>query len=442
MLDLFLCAELRSNRNSREVSELLTHYSRQIMGEITTVVFERLQQLQPGSPAADEAAAMSGVLPHISSVVAAAAAEAAAVKAAHAAEAAAAQAAVLEREAAAAEAKAVAMTAGLAREEETDSASEPNTAADADATEQPQQLQQQYSVSAAVQAAQVEPRSPGAAAAVAAAAAAAAAAASTSAGGAPGTAASNRQLSETVGITGHQHKAAGDGASDADATQNSSSVVPTDLTSLAGSAAMSTLGDGSVGSYRHSGVGASSYSDLHPDDVPPPALTTSPHGVGSAELASSPQTALPPLRTSRARLYSHGLPCAVEVLSFLIDCVAQRRLDADGASAGVVSGTSGAAADDEYAMFGLAMVHRALLAGGSSLQCHEALLGLLHRELFAAMTVAVSNCGTAAPPMAVSLVFLCSSESVCGARIAGDLRASTAHTHVLHIRLPVISVVG
>ena len=64
------CAELRSK--SREVSELLTHYSRQIMGEITTVVFERLQQLQPGSPAADDAAAMSGVLPHISSVVAAA----------------------------------------------------------------------------------------------------------------------------------------------------------------------------------------------------------------------------------------------------------------------------------------------------------------------------------------------------------------------------------
>jgi hypothetical protein len=44
-------------------------------------------------------------------------------------------------------------------------------------------------------------------------------------------------------------------------------------------------------------------------------------------------------------------------------------------------------------MFGLVMVHRAILAGGPALQLHEALLGLLHRELFAAMTVAVS-CAT------------------------------------------------
>ncbi|WIA18254.1 hypothetical protein OEZ85_009722 [Tetradesmus obliquus] len=181
-----LDADLRSNRNSREVSELLTHYSRQIMGEVTSVVFERLQELEPGSPAADEAAAAGGVLPHISSVVAAAAAEAAAAKAAAAAEAAAANAAVLAAEAEAA-------------------------------------------------------------AAVAAAAEAAAAAA----------------------------------------------------------------------------------------------------------------------------------PAA-----------AQRRLDGEGGSSGM---SSGSGPDDEYAMFGLAMVHRAVLAGGPALQLHEALLGLLHRELFAAMTAAAQS---------------------------------------------------
>lgn len=87
--------------------------------------------------------------------------------------------------------------------------------------------------------------------------------------------------------------------------------------------------------------------------------------------------------------YSHGLPCAVEVLSFLIDCIAQRRLEGEGSSsaAGLLSGPP----DDEYAMFGLSMVHRAVLAGGSVLQSHEALLGLLHKDLFAAMVVAVSG---------------------------------------------------
>jgi phage gp46-like protein len=36
------------------------------------------------------------------------------------------------------------------------------------------------------------------------------------------------------------------------------------------------------------------------------------------------------------------------------------------------------------------MVHRAVLAGGAMLQSHEALLSLLHKDLFAAMVVAVS----------------------------------------------------
>jgi hypothetical protein len=81
----------------------------------------------------------------------------------------------------------------------------------------------------------------------------------------------------------------------------------------------------------------------------------------------------------------------VEVLSFLIDCIAQRRMDGENGNSSGMNGGMGP--DDEYAMFGLAMVHRAILAGGPALQLHEALLGLLHRELFAAMTVAVScNC--------------------------------------------------
>jgi hypothetical protein len=79
----------------------------------------------------------------------------------------------------------------------------------------------------------------------------------------------------------------------------------------------------------------------------------------------------------------------VEVLSFLIDCIAQRRLDGDSGNSSGMNGGMGP--DDEYAMFGLAMVHRAILAGGPALQLHEALLGLLHRELFAAMTAAVRS---------------------------------------------------
>jgi hypothetical protein len=42
-------------------------------------------------------------------------------------------------------------------------------------------------------------------------------------------------------------------------------------------------------------------------------------------------------------------------------------------------------------MFGLSMVHRAVLAGGAMLQTHDALLSLLHKDLFAAMVVAVST---------------------------------------------------
>jgi hypothetical protein len=86
------------------------------------------------------------------------------------------------------------------------------------------------------------------------------------------------------------------------------------------------------------------------------------------------------------QVYSHGLPCAVEVLNFLIDCIAQRRLDGDGSTS---AGLASSPADDEYAMFGLSMVHRALLAGGCMLHRHDALLSLLHKDLFAAMVIAV-----------------------------------------------------
>jgi hypothetical protein len=98
----------------------------------------------------------------------------------------------------------------------------------------------------------------------------------------------------------------------------------------------------------------------------------------------------------------------VEVLSFLIDCIAQRRLEGDGGNSSGMNGGMGP--DDEYAMFGLAMVHRAILAGGPALQLHEALLGLLHRELFAAMTAAVgasTACVAAAPMCCTLLVVLC-----------------------------------
>ncbi|KAF8061912.1 hypothetical protein HT031_004172 [Scenedesmus sp. PABB004] len=327
-----LDADLRSARSAREVSELLTHYSRQIMGEITGLVFGRLQELEPGSPAADEAAAAGGVLPHISSVVAAAAAEAAAAKAAAAAEAAAAEAAAAE--AAAAAAAAVEAEAAAGADGGTAAGGVPAAPAAAPA---------------APAAAGPEPRSPGGAAAVA--AAAAAAAANASSGGASA-AALSRQLSETVGATGHHHD--NDTSSDACATFDSSSVHPGDLASLAA--------DGSVGGARSSAPGARGCAD--------PGAPFASGGVA--------EPLPPPLRVSGgAPRYGHGLPCAVEVLSFLIDCVGQRRADADGGGG-----------DDEYAMFGLAMVHRAVLAGGAALAGHEALLGLLQRDLFAAMSAA------------------------------------------------------
>lgn len=347
-----MCADARSSRNSREVSELLTHYSRQIMGEITTIVFERLQHIQPGSPAADEAAAAGGVLPHISSVVAAAAAEAAAVKAAAAAEAAAAEAAAAEAAAAAAAeqqegGEGAPAAAGAEDAAPTAAAAQQLPAAGQDACV----MQQQPSGPPTVLTLATGPiqtagslsdtRTPGMAAAVAAAAAAAAAGASAGGAGRP---ASTVQDEDAV--------------SDAGATVASSTVAFAESVSAAdGVAALGPAGqtslDGAVAGVPGSLTGLA---------------------VGAYHVGTS--------------TYSHGLPCAVEVLNFLIDCVAQRRLDADGSSgaAGALSGP----ADDEYAMFGLSMVHRAVLAGGSMLQSHEALLSLLHKDLFAAMVVAVS----------------------------------------------------
>jgi hypothetical protein len=333
------------------------------MGEITTIVFERLQYIQPGSPAADEAAAAAGVLPHISSVVAAAAAEAAAVKAAAAAEAAAAEAAAAEAAAAAAAAgaelqeggEAAPAAAGTEDAAAAAAAAQQLPAAGQDASVMQQQQQQPPGpptvltlATGPIQTAGSlsDSRTPGMAAAVAA-AAAAAAAAGASAGGA-GRPASTLQEEDAV--------------SDAGATVASSTVAFAESVSGAdGVAGRGAPGQASLGGAV-SGV-PGSLAGLN---------------VGGA-YHMGPST------------YSHGLPCAVEVLNFLIDCVAQRRLDADGSSgaAGALSGT----ADDEYAMFGLSMVHRAVLAGGSMLQSHEALLSLLHKDLFAAMVVAVSGVG-------------------------------------------------
>jgi hypothetical protein len=73
----------------------------------------------------------------------------------------------------------------------------------------------------------------------------------------------------------------------------------------------------------------------------------------------------------RGLLFGHGLPCAVEVLSFLIECVARRGDESPG---GVLSPV-----DEDYVVFGLQMAHRALLAGGPVLADHDSLLSLLHR---------------------------------------------------------------
>lgn len=81
--------------------------------------------------------------------------------------------------------------------------------------------------------------------------------------------------------------------------------------------------------------------------------------------------------------YGHGLPSALEVLSFLVDLISRKNTD------GSSNGSSMAPLDDEFAVFGLQMVHRALLAGGSALAAHDALLTLIHRDLFGAITTAV-----------------------------------------------------
>lgn len=354
-------ADARSSRNSREVSELLTHYSRQIMGEITTVVFERLQYIQPGSPAADEVAAAAGVLPHISSVVAAAAAEAAAVKAAAAAEAAAAEAAAAEAAAAAAaaagveqQAAGVVAAAGVGADgvvlSTVPGGAQVPAAAGSDAAIQQQQQQPPGPpnvltlATGPIQTAGSlsDTRSPGVAAALAAAAAAAAA----SSGGAA--------------VAGARPAAAeqdDDAVSDAGATVASSTVAFADAVSVVDS--LAPAGDGRHASAAGALVGV------------PGSLTALNTGYPGG-----------------STMYSHGLPCAVEVLNFLIDCIAQRRTDGEGSSTSpLLSGPP----DDEYAMFGLSMVHRAVLAGGAMLQTHDALLSLLHKDLFAAMVVAVST---------------------------------------------------
>jgi len=326
------------------------------MGEITTIVFERLQFIQPGSPAADEVAAAAGVLPHISSVVAAAAAEAAAVKAAAAAEAAAAEAAAVEAAAAAA---AAAQQDGSAVGEAAEGAQPGGVAAlaagttGADMQQGPPTALTMAPSPTPAAGALSDARSPGAAAAVAAAAAAAAAASANASSG--GAAPSSSQQLGAVDLTGRPQGSTldEDAVSDAGATIASSTVALGDAASIADS----IVGGGSVpGAHALVGV--------------PGSLSVLKTGG----------------RTVAA--YNHGLPCAVEVLSFLIDCIAQRRLEGEGSSgaAGLLSGPP----DDEYAMFGLSMVHRAVLAGGSVLQGHEALLGLLHKDLFAAMVVAVS----------------------------------------------------
>ena len=328
------------------------------MGEITTIVFERLQHIQPGSPAADEAAAAGGVLPHISSVVAAAAAEAAAVKAAAAAEAAAAEAAAAEAAAAAAAASAAEQqqggegapaAAGAEDAAPAAAAAQQLPAAGQDACVMQQQPSGPPNVltlaTGPIQTAGSlsDSRTPGMAAAVAAAAAAAAAGASAGGAGRPGSTVQDEE----------------DAVSDAGATVASSTVAFAESVSGAdGVAARGLAGQASLGGAV-AGV---------------PGSLAGLNVVGYQMGAST---------------YSHGLPCAVEVLNFLIDCVAQRRLDADGSSG--AAGAAGGPADDEYAMFGLSMVHRAVLAGGSMLHSHEALLSLLHKDLFAAMVVAVSG---------------------------------------------------
>lgn len=104
-----------------------------------------------------------------------------------------------------------------------------------------------------------------------------------------------------------------------------------------------------------------------------------PHTQG----ASSAKLVLPRPTRSHPPSFGHGLISAAEVLSFLIECIARR----DG------GGASGASGGDEYAVFGLQMAHRALLAAGPALRRHVPLVGVLHRELFPAMAAAVRGAG-------------------------------------------------
>jgi hypothetical protein len=158
-----------------------------------------------------------------------------------------------------------------------------------------------------------------------------------------------------------------------------------------------SVADGLTSSNRDSSGGNNSTSDMSAAAATAAAAAAAAaHASGAAggvdsSPSGAPEASLTPVCTTYASShFSHGLPCAKEVLSFLIDCIAQRRGEAD-ASGAAGAGAASAAADDEYAIFGLAMVHRAILAGGAILQVHEVLLTLLHRELFAAMATAVSN---------------------------------------------------
>lgn len=165
-------------------------------------------------------------------------------------------------------------------------------------------------------------RSPGVAAAVAAAAASAAAGASSggappplAAGGVGGGVVSRQQQQQ-----GGSSIAASEGAvSDTGATIASSTTAGgLDSVSLADSALAGGVG---AGSAQHPLVG-----------VPGPANLSALKTGGAAAAAAT------------AAYYSHGLPCAVEVLSFLIDCIAQRRGDGDGmgGAGGAGGGGSGA----------------------------------------------------------------------------------------------------
>ena len=290
------------------------------MGETTTTIFGRLRHLDTSSPSADEAAAAVGVLPHISSVVAAAAAEAAAAKAAAEAIAAAEAAADAERAAAEAgvqdgEAAAAGQGGGEAGEDGGKGVSRRISASGGGVLPQPG-----------------SPVRRGASAIAAAAAAAAA--------------------NGMQPLHGSSVAPGSDSLSEAAATADS--------TAAAHSVSTDALGSEEGGDEEGRGTANSS-------------ITAAARGLGGStaggEDGSSPFK--PGRGPQRGLLFGHGLPCAVEVLSFLIECVARRGEESTG---GVLSPV-----DEDYVVFGLQMAHRALLAGGPVLADHDSLLSLIHK---------------------------------------------------------------